>query len=159
MAEAGGGQRSLRSSKWATRKKSEERSSRTTSETSPGTAPSSPRLGGARWVAILRGRAREESARDDLDEALTGNEVLKAQLMDEHERAEMMGREMGQLRDALRDARAALASAVNMALAQSSGAPRAIPGAHQRPRSDHRRPLPALWRLWSSSLGDSGGSK
>ena len=59
-----------------------------------------------RLIKILE--AREESARDDLDEALTGNEVLKAQLMDEHERAEMMGRETGQLRDALRDARAAL---------------------------------------------------
>lgn len=59
-----------------------------------------------RLIKILE--AREESARDDLDEALTGNEILKAQLMDEHERAEMMGREMGRLRDALRDARAAL---------------------------------------------------
>ena len=56
--------------------------------------------------------AREERARDDLDEALTGNEVLKAQLMDEHERAEMMGRETGQLRAAAaRSAAAAFESA------------------------------------------------
>ena len=62
-----------------------------------------------RLIKILE--AREESTRDDLDEALTSNEVLKAQLVEEHECASALRREANRLRDALRDAGEALADA------------------------------------------------
>jgi len=55
--------------------------------------------------------AREDSTRDDLDEALTANEILKAQLMDEHECASTLRRECARFREALRDAGEALAYA------------------------------------------------
>lgn len=60
-------------------------------------------------VKILE--AREESTRDDLDEALTGNEILRARLSEEHECAEALRREAGKLREALREAGEALAIA------------------------------------------------
>lgn len=62
-----------------------------------------------RLIKILE--AREESTRDDLDEALTSNEVLKAQLVEEHECASALRREANRLREALRDAGEALAYA------------------------------------------------
>lgn len=62
-----------------------------------------------RLIKILE--AREDSTRDDLDEALTANEILKAQLLDEHECASTLRRECARLREALRDAGEALAYA------------------------------------------------
>jgi uncharacterized coiled-coil protein SlyX len=60
-------------------------------------------------VKILE--AREEATRDDLDEALTGNEILRARLSEEHECAEALRREAGKLREALKEAGEALAIA------------------------------------------------
>jgi len=55
--------------------------------------------------------AKEEATRDDLDEALTANEILKAQLIEEHECASALRNEVMHLRESLRDASEALSQA------------------------------------------------
>lgn len=73
-------------------------------------------------VKILE--AREESTRDDLDEALTGNEILRARLSEEHECAEALRREAGKLREALKEAGEALAIAAEEEERRASESPK-----------------------------------
>ena len=68
--------------------------------------------------------AREEATRDDLDEALTANEILKAQLIEEHECASALRNEVMYLRESLRDASEALSRAAEEEERRAYEAPR-----------------------------------